>query len=275
MDHRPATHTSKPTFIMKKTLAIPVLLIAALAACRKDPTAVTPTPTPVPDPVATGANLEISLNDTYLPASKIDSALAVWETAGTIETVALQWSGNKLVTRSSNFKKAGNGMLTVQLFTQTTVDGKPLQWERRFAHTLTFSTPLLLVAPTSFTDAAWQPRMVCRSQIDGAGATTIFGLRPDDAYFELKGVDPYIAKRIVVERSFHLNGLTDTVVVKTWVGDKANLDAGGNLLNRTYFASLLTQLGNRPWNKYVVKAQYYAQINPARVFESEFILDKP
>lgn len=253
-------------FVMKKTFTLLVLLVTAFAACRKEPLK--------PEPVTTDAPLEIALNETYMPAAKIDSALAVWETAGTTQTVALQRSGNKLSTRLSNFK-SGNGTLTVQLFTQTTVAGKPLQWEKRFVHTLSSSSPLLLAAPTSFADAAWNPRMISRNDIAGASATVIIGLRPGDAYFELKNVTAALSKRIVLERSFYLNDTANLVAAKTWVGDAADLDAGGNLVDRHHFETLEAQLGAGQWNKYLIKAQFYAQLSPNYIYETEFILDKP
>lgn len=259
---------------MKKRLASFLLLTVAFAACRKTSVQTDPV-----DPgLATDAQLEIALNDTYLPASKLDSAVVVWQStgiAGTTQTVALQRSGNKLFTPLSNFRKTGNGTLTVQLFTQTKTADHPLQREKRFAYTLSHSTPLLLTAPAGFTDAAWNPRMMCRNRIGDAGAAVVIGLRPDDACFELKGVDTSLSKRIVVERSFYRDNLINPVATKTWTGNASNLDRYGNLTDRAYFETLPVQLAGNPWNKSLIKVQFYKQLNPHYIYESEFVLDRP
>lgn len=259
---------------MKKIFTLAAVLIITLAgfvACKKEPVSVNNgNPPATPD-----AQLQVALNDSYLPAAKIDSAIAVWEVAGTGQTVPLEVEGNKLTTDLANFVRSGSGTLTVQLFTQAKVNDMPLQWEQRFAYTLNRKTAVQLTAPSDFKDPSWNPRAISRSEISVAKGTVIIALRPEDAYFELKDVAPDIAKRIEIVRSFYLNDTTALVASRGWMGQAADLDTKGGYINRNHFADLPAQMAGRTWNKYKIRASFHAALNPARIYETEFVNDKP
>jgi hypothetical protein len=193
------------------------------------------------------------------------------------ETLKLQENGNKLKASLRDIQNDGTGILTLQLFTQTKVDGKPLQWEKRFSHTLNRSKMVQLTAPVDLKDKSWSPRIICRSEIYGAGFTAVIALRPEDSYFELKGVNPDISDRIEIVRSFFHNDTTNLVASRGWVGTAANLDSKGNLLDRDHFRNLTEQIDGRAWNKYKIRASFYNIIpnHPYENYEFEFEQDKP
>lgn len=259
---------------MKKIFTLAVILILTIrgfVSCKKETvTANDGSLHGTPD-----AQLRVALNGTYLPPAKIDSAVAIWEVAGTAQTVPLRPGGNLLTTALTNFVNSGSGTLTVQLFTQSMVSDKPLQWEQRFAYTLNRKAAVQLAAPVGLNDASWNPRAISHSQMANANATLIIALRPEDAYFELKDVAPDVAKRIEIVRSFYLNDTTALIASRGWIGQADNLNSNGGLVNRDHFAALPVQIAGRAWSKYKIRASFYAALNPDRIYETEFVNDKP
>jgi hypothetical protein len=258
------------TGIMKKlatkTLCLLVTATVFFASCKKER---------IIAPGQTAKQLQVTLNENYLPAAKVDSAVAIWEVNGTTQTVNLQLTDNKLTTSLANLKNNGTGKLAIQLFTQTKVGEMPLQWENRFTYTLNRTTPVSLAAPADIKDPSWHPRAICKSDIYNGNFTAIIAIRPEDAYFELKEIAPGLAKRIEVVRSFYQNDTTHLVASRGWVGNKSNLDAKGNLVDREHFSNLPEQIGERSWNKYKIRATFYANTNPQQIYESEFEQNKP
>jgi hypothetical protein len=249
-------------------LGFALLLTVLFPSCKKES---------IGDSDQSDIQLEISLNQDYLPIAKVDSAILLWEANGMRETLKLQENGNKLKASLKDIQNDGPGILALQLFTQTKVDGKPLQWEKRFPYTLKRSIPVKLQAPVDFKDDSWSPRVICKSEINGAGFTAIIALRPEDSYFELKGVDLAISDRIEIVRSFYHNDTTNLVASRGWIGTAANLDNKGNLLDRDHFRNLEEQIDGRVWNKYKIRASFYNIIpnHPHENYEFEFEQDKP
>jgi hypothetical protein len=253
---------------MKKVVTKTFCFIASavvLWSCKKDT---------IPAPNPAWAQLEVVLNETYMPAAKIDSAVAIWEVNGSAQTVKLQVAGNKLTASLAQLSKAGAGTLAVQLYTQTKAYNQSLQWEKRFAYTLNRTTPVQLAAPVSIKDPSWNPRLIARSDIYMAHFTAIIALRPEDAYFELKDVAPGIAQRIEVVRSFYQNDRNTLVASRGWVGDASKLDGKGNLTDRNHFSNLAEQIDGRAWNKYLVRASFFSQLEPHQIVQFDIFEDK-
>lgn len=255
---------------MKRTTANITCLILSLAvftaSCKKDP---------IQQPGQPAAAFEVMLNEGYMAAAKVDSAVALWDVNGLTQVIKLQVAGNKLTASLDSFKKSGAGMLAVQLYTQTKVDDIPLQWENRFAYTLKRSTPVNIAAPVSISDPSWNPRLIYVSTIYNAEFVAVIALRPEDPYFELKGVVPQIAKRIEVRRSYYQNDTSTLVASKNWIGQAGDLDNGGNRVDRVHFQNLAGEIGGRAWNKIKVSASFYAKLEPAEIYEAETVHNKP
>ncbi|HYK55678.1 MAG TPA: hypothetical protein VEV15_04305, partial [Flavisolibacter sp.] len=161
---------------MKARMTIALLSIILLAACEKQP---------LSPPVEKNHRIAIKLNDTYLAAEKIDSALLFWEINGKVQTQRLQLSHDTLFTETKHLDK-GTGVLTVQLFTSIELRQRKLQWEKRTDLTLKDGQSIDWAAPLNFEDNNWFPRVI---MIDApTNFTAIVALRPDDAYFLLKNV---------------------------------------------------------------------------------------
>ncbi|HEY8898616.1 MAG TPA: hypothetical protein VIM79_27495, partial [Niastella sp.] len=105
------------------------------------------------------ANLEIRLEPGYMPATKIDSAIAVWEINGTSKTIRLQLSGDTLRAPLQQFGE-GNGQLTIQLYTKVKVNNTDLQWEKRWQFQLQHNEPVLLQGPANYENKDWMPRVI-------------------------------------------------------------------------------------------------------------------
>src|SRR3954453_866804 len=89
-----------------------VSVAVLIASCKKDP---------VQEPDQSAAAFQVSLNEDYVAASKVDSAIALWEVNGSTQIIKLQVAGHTFTTSLDSFRKSGAGMLTVQLYTQTKV----------------------------------------------------------------------------------------------------------------------------------------------------------
>ena len=260
--------------IMKKFSAPFILAstLVLLASCKKD--ADTPT-TPQPPGQALAKDLVVNLNSNYLTAAKLDSAIATWEVEGHTQQVKLEMKGNKASASLSRFTHMGTGKLTVQLFTQTKIDNIPLQWENRFDYTLNRTTALQLAAPVGINDPSWNPRLMYHSEMYEANFLALIAVRPEDTYFELKGVDPNIASRIEVVRTFFHNDTTTLVASKGWAGQRSDLDGQGNFVNRDHFQNLAEEIGGRAWNILKVRASFYRHVSPAEIYEAETEHNRP
>lgn len=247
-------------------------VVVLFTACSKDPITEPKPELPGQEDVK---ELTVSLNNNYLPAAKLDSAVAIWEVNGTIQKVKLELKNNKLSTSLANFKNNGTGKLAIQLFTQTKLDQIPLQWENRFNYTLKRAEALQLAAPADIKDPSWSPRLIYHSEIHEANFLALIAVRPADTYFELRGVEPRIAKRIEVVRSFFNSDTTNLVTSRGWIGKADNLDANGSLINREHFGALEEQIDGRPWNILKVRATFYASTTPEEVYEAETEHDRP
>lgn len=254
-----------------KLLSLTCAVAALLTSCKKDQIP-EKDPGSTNDPIPGIAKLEVALNDDYLPAAKIDSALAIWEVNGAVQTIRLTKDNRSLAASLSAFN-SGQGTLSVQLYTQSKLDNMPLQWEKQLSHTLNRTSPVRLAAPVSIKDASWSPRAICKSEIHNATFTAIIALRPEDAYFELKEVTAAVAQRIEVVRSFYNQDTTHLVASRGWIGDASKLSSQGNLVDRNHFRSLVEQLDGRPWDRYKIRASFYERISPGRIYEVEF--EKP
>ena len=226
-----------------------------------------------PGPIA--RNLQLTLNN-YLSSTKIDSALAIWEVNGVNQTVKMALVNDRYQMPLASFNNNGSGILTIQLFSQLKVEGKPLQWERRQAYTLDRTKEVAWAGPVDVNDPLWYPRAIFHYDNSmGSRFSALVALRPEDAYLELKGVEPAYAKRIEVVRSFHSKETGDVVFSRGWVGQHTNLDSKGNLVDRQHFLNLREQLGERVWNQYRIRASFHLNSTPAMTYEFNLVQDRP
>ncbi|MCW3106046.1 MAG: hypothetical protein JWQ09_552, partial [Segetibacter sp.] len=150
-------------------------------------------------PIVKEERIAVKLNSTYVPAAKIDSAIAIWEINGQLQQERMQVSNDTLFTDVKKFT-AGNGRLTVQLYTKNELRQRRLQWEKRSDINLKHTESTTWNAPADLKDATWFPRII---MIDNPTSfTAIIALRPADPYFLLKNVPA--GYKIELERGYYL-----------------------------------------------------------------------
>ncbi|HYH14129.1 MAG TPA: hypothetical protein VD794_02850 [Flavisolibacter sp.] len=256
-----------------KTFCLLVIAALGFTSCKKDQddhSSGGGTPNPIP----TAKYLDVTVNE-YLPTGKIDSALVIWEVNGTTQTLKMPWSQNQFRLPLASLNNNGSGTLTIQLYSQVKVGDKPLQWEHRMPYTLNKLQGLVIAAPTSIRDQAWSPRVIFNYDNSmGSRFSAIIALRPEDAYFELKGVAPVYAKRIEIVRSFHQKAANITAFSRGWVGQYTNLDSKGNLLDRQHFLALPEQIGDKEWDEYRIRASFFLNSDPAMTYQFHLELDR-
>jgi hypothetical protein len=256
-----------------KITCLVALAVLFLSSCSKNPVG---EPKPVPEDPKSVKELRVALNDSYLPLAKVDSALAIWTVNGTTQSVKLEVADGVLKTGLARFTQRGSGTLTVQLFTQLKVGDQPLQWEYRTVHTLDYSQTVLLAAPTRITDPRWNPRVIFHyNNFMGSKFTALVALRPNDAYFELKGVEPVYAKKIEIRRSFHDKASGQLVFSRGWVCEQAScLDQTWSVVDRQHFLILDEQLDGRSWDQFRVEAYFHLNSTPASTYGFALVQDK-
>lgn len=227
---------------MKLTASIlPVLFgLFIFSSCRKDPTP-PETELPTKDPVV----LAINLNDFYMPASKVDSALAIWEVNGNRQEIKLNSANNKLTADLEKFTE-GTGKLVLTLFTKMKFGNHTSShWILEKDMAINHKTSAVFSAPGNFNDMLWSPRALLK---DGVGHSAIVALRPDDPYFLVKDV-PANLEKIVVFRGYWntVNGVRQ-VAGREWECVTNCIDANGNIENKEFFSFFPSSIGNRTWN---------------------------
>jgi hypothetical protein len=259
--------------IATKTTCFFIALALAFSSCKKDHD-VYGHGSPGGNPVPESQYLQVPLN-AYLPASKIDSALAIWEVNGVTQIVKMPLVENQFRLSLGTLRNNGFGVLTVQLFSQEKIDGKPLQWEHRVPYTLNKKQAVTFAAPENINDASWKPRVIFHYDNSmGSRFSAIIALRTDDPYFELKGVEPAYAKRIEIVRSFHQKETGVMAFSRGWVGQVTNLDNKGNLVDRLHFSNLREQLSEEEWNEYRIRASFFLNSNPSHSYEFGIVQDR-
>lgn len=214
-----------------KKLSIAVAVILLTASCKK---------TNVP-PVVVNQDLTIKLNTQYLPAAKIDSAMVTWDNGTRAVTKKMVLRNDSLVLPLQGFDK-GDGTMTIQLFTQAKLKNENLQWEKRFTAKLETNSSFSFAAPTGYTDADWNPRVIL---IDGfTQLTAIVALRPEDSYFQVKNI-PAAFPKVELERNYtRIPGGAEIIAGGTW---KCNNCAGANVENRNFFEYQKNLVAGKQW----------------------------
>lgn len=255
-----------------------LLVMTLISSCSKDPVREpAPVPRPVPPFPQVVKELRVTLNESFLPGAKVDSAVATWEVNGTRQSVKLQAENGVLKTSLARFTNGGTGALTVQLFTQVKLDGQPLQWEHRAPYTLDHSKPVTLAAPTSIADREWSPRVIFHyDNALGSRFSAIIGIRPNDPYFELKGVEPVYARRIEIKRSFHDKATGQLVFSRGWVCEQASClnQTTWSMVDRYHFLNLEEQLEGRQWDQFRIEAYFHLNSTPASAIGFALVQDK-
>lgn len=207
--------------------------IFSINSCKKDKD---PVSTPGPLPV-----LAVKLSPSYLAASQVDSAFAIWVTGTAQQRVKMEVRNDSLITPLSLLNE-GNGELTIHLFTQKKYQNQYLgQWLLRKTVSLQKTKALSYSGPSSFNDADWLPRVKIN---DGVGHEAIVALRPDDAYFLVKDPGHPVAK-LVVERSYWKTiGGVQAVGQKVW---ECTTGCMGQA-NEEFFRNFPAMIGTKPWN---------------------------
>jgi hypothetical protein len=224
---------------MKPTLAAAFFSIVLMTACTKERSL----PAPTPSPVVQNPRLAIKLNQDYMPANKIDSAVLTWELNGQLQQKRMELSNDTLFAETKSLNK-GAGRATVQIFSRTSLRQQNLQWEKRADLTLNDNSSVNWSAPANYEDATWFPRVIF---VDAPTKfTVIIALRPTDPYFFLKNVPPGF--KIELERNYtKIPGGAEIVGGGTWKCNGVCTDSRGIIENREFFRPLATQMAGREW----------------------------
>lgn len=213
-------------------LSVALIAMVFTASCKKN--RITP-------PVEVNQDLTVKLNTQYLPGTKVDSAMVTWDNGVHAVTKKMILRNDSLILPINSFDK-GNGTMTIQLFTQAKLKTQNLQWEKRFTTKLEDNNSLSFPAPTGYTDAEWNPRVIL---VDGlTKMTAIVALRPEDSYFFVKNV-PAASPRVELERNYtRVPGGAEIVTGGTW---KCSNCASTTVENRSFFEYQKTQIAGRQW----------------------------
>jgi hypothetical protein len=236
---------------MKFSVLTIVLLAATMVACKKDPVTTQPGPNPA-------RKIKLLLND-YVSVDKIDSALVNWNLNGAGHRLKLMPDAYDMSASIADLV-AGNGKLTIQIFSKNKLDNKSLQYERVVNLGLQPDTAVIVTGPNLFEDLNWNPRIIFnhRGPYAMMKVTAVVGIRPNDPYFELIDINAAWRSRIVVERAYYDTAdLTTPVAVGTWDCQQGCTDSSGNYKNETFFSFLPQQIGNRIWQRAQFFIRFY------------------
>jgi hypothetical protein len=234
------TFANQPNQNMKPGILTAILFsMALLTGCKKDPLPHKPTPeSGEPNP-----RVAIKLNQDYLAAANIDSAILVWEINGQVQRAKMHLSNDTLFTETMNLTK-GDGRLAVQIFSNIALRFRNLQWEKRVDVALKDKESVNWKAPANYDDAEWNPRVI---MVDAPSRfTAIIALRPADPYFLLMNIPPGF--KIELERNYtRIPGGAEIVAGGLWKCNTVCTDASGVIENREFFRPLATQIAGREW----------------------------
>jgi hypothetical protein len=224
---------------MKKTGMLTGILLSIvwIIGCTKTGTS------PVPPTAEKNASIVIKLNNNYLPAEKIDSAVLSWEINGKLHQESMHLSNDTLSIKTKSLDK-GDGMLTLQLFTSVRLRERKLQWEKRWNVNLKAGENIHVPAPVSFEDNGWFPRII---MLDPPNRfTAIVALRPDDAYFFMKDIPTGF--KIELERNYVATpGGAVIIGGGLWQCNTVCTDAKGVIENREFFRPLAERMNGRTY----------------------------
>jgi hypothetical protein len=225
-----------------KAIVIHLLLsILFFSSCRKEKESALPPGPPAEDtPI-----LAINLNDAYMPATKIDSAIAVWETNGSKKEIKLTIEDRKLTTNLKQLSE-GTGKLTLKLFSKIKFGTHySSQWILEKEMAIDHNKSSLFSAPGNFNDMLWSPRAVLK---DGVSRVAVVALRPDDPYFFIEDVPDGLEKIIVYRGYWNTIGGVRNIAGREWECTTGCINSGGDIENKDFFSFLPSQIGNRAWN---------------------------
>ncbi|HEY0041453.1 MAG TPA: hypothetical protein VGB71_12350 [Flavisolibacter sp.] len=185
--------------------------------------------------------LEVRLHTSYLPASKIDSAILIWEAAGQTKRQKFLFSGDTLRLLLKQFN-SGQGRMAIQLYTQVKLQGHKLQFEKRWEFSLSHHQPIVTPGPADLNDPDWTPRVIIQEK-EWTGLTAIIGLRPTDPYFAIRNI-PERWPLIGLGRSYYKKLGGQLVAEKIWNNDGTNRQV---IEDRTYFLPLAGEVADTPW----------------------------
>ncbi|HEV7331209.1 MAG TPA: hypothetical protein VGN63_09230 [Flavisolibacter sp.] len=221
-----------------KRIIIPAILSVFIGtiACKKETT-------PSPAPTEKNARLAIKLNSNYLAPANVDSAILLWEINGKVQQETMQLSNDTLFT-ALNKLDAGNGRLTVQVFSNINVRNRKLQWEKRTELEVKQNQSVNLDAPLHYDDPDWYPRVIMVDE--PTKFTAIVALRPGDPYFLLKNVPA--GYKIELERNYVATpGGARIVGGGLWKCNTVCTDERGMIENREFFIPLPAQIREQEW----------------------------
>jgi hypothetical protein len=240
----------KKSNTMKLKMFTLAVVVITIASCKKDPISNPPVTQP-------GNKLIVLLSD-YVSVDKIDSAIVNWDLNGPAHRLKLQ-PGTYDLSASTATLQAGNGRLTIQIFSKNKLGGKSLQYERVVNLGLQQNTTVTVTGPNLFEDANWNPRVI----FDHRGhylmkVTAVIGIRPTDPYFELININEPWNSRVIVQREYyHTSDPATAVATGTWDCQNNCTDAFGNYKNTTFFSFLPQLINNAPWNRIQFTLRFY------------------
>jgi hypothetical protein len=263
-------HQNQNSIIMKlqttKLTLMLALCAAFIASCSK-----------TTEPKIEFSTLSVALNTTYLTNVDVDSALVVWDEGGNTRSLKMDHEGaiSRYSAPMTRIPRTATGKVWVQIFTNKTEPGnRPLQWEQEVTLPHDRATPVMITGPVGLQDAAWKPRAMFHYEAQNYKFSVLVALRPDDPYFEMKGITPFLTKKIELVRSFHDKETGALVFSRGWVCEQNCVDDKGNLVNRSHFANMPEQLQGKEWSQYRINGSFKTHSNPAEILGYGLLTNK-
>ena len=233
----------KPTIILISLM----LGLAFFSSCKKDPVQ---KPPPAQQP---SAEFVIRLHDTYLPASKVDSAFATWEVGGNKQEIKLTLQGNQLTTDLKKLTE-GIGKLTLRIYSNIKFANQyPAQWILEKDMMIDHDNTSVFSGPGNFHDLLWSPRVMLK---DGTGHSAVVALRPDDPYFFVKNIPDDVVKVVVYRGYWNTIGGVRNVGGDEWQCTAGCTNNNGDIENNQFFSFLPSQIGAKSWNHIEIVVLY-------------------
>lgn len=232
-----------------KTLILVVCASLFFLSCKKD--------SELQKPVA-AYDLSLQFNDSYMPLSRVDSAIASWEVNGTSKEIKLSVKEGRLSAPLKEFPE-GTGKLTLTVFSTIRFSGiSRSEWEFEKEVEIRHAKEYEFIGPADFFDAAWKPRAILTSPL---GHKAVVALRPDDAYFRIVNVGDEVEKLTVHRSYWDLINKMEMVAEGNWACETGCRNSQRNVVNKDYFTFFPSLLGNKAWDAIRIEVSYRVPVN--------------
>ena len=226
-------HTDMTARVLLFSVLVPLLIIS----CKKT--------TPVVPPTPAVAEVQVLLKHPYMKGDKIDSAVATWTVGNIKQHIKLRVHHDTLSAIADTLT-AGTGQLTVYLYSKIKFSNHYIShWILNKAFTNDGKSNISVEGPSGYSDMTWSPRVVLK---DGVGNLAIVGMRPEDPYFFVKGVQDNVRELKVAREYWKTKGGIMQVGGREWSCKTNCRNEKGDVENTDFYKFLPTQIGTRAWN---------------------------